>query len=81
MEESSCTGENPDTIVLDGCAILLTINFPIYCTLLNWMNAVTDNAHMSGELGCTYISHIEEEEEEETLFDPKSANVQCITLS
>ena len=23
----------------------------------------------------------EEEEEEETLFDPKSANVQCITLS
>ena len=24
---------------------------------------------------------IEEEEEEETLFDPKSANVQCITVS
>ena len=24
---------------------------------------------------------LEEEEEEETLFDPKSANVQCITLS
>ena len=23
----------------------------------------------------------EEEEEEETLFDPKSANVQCITVS
>ena len=25
--------------------------------------------------------HEEEEEEKETLFDPKSANVQCITLS
>ena len=30
--------------------------------------------------GCTEQEE-EEEEEEETLFDPKSANVQCITLS
>ena len=28
-----------------------------------------------------YATEEEEEEEEETLFDPKSANVQCITVS
>ena len=32
-------------MVLGGCAILLTINCPIYGTLLNWVNAVTAYVH------------------------------------
>ena len=31
--------------MLDGCAILLIINCPIYGTLLNWVNAVSACVH------------------------------------
>jgi hypothetical protein len=45
VEESSRTGEKPDLIVLDGCAILWTINWPISGTLLDLVNAVAAYVH------------------------------------
>ena len=45
LEDPSRTGEIPDWIVLDGCAILLTINCSIYGTLLKWVNVVTAYVH------------------------------------
>ena len=45
VEESSRTVERPDLIVLDGCAILWTINWPIPGTLLDLVNAVAAYVH------------------------------------
>ena len=46
-----------------------TITGAVRCTRTDWLPVLSN------------IAPAEEEEEEETLFDPKSANVQCITLS
>ena len=45
IEESSRTVEIPDLLMLGGCAILWTINCPIFDTLLDLVNAVAAYVH------------------------------------
>ena len=45
VEKSSRTVERPDFIVIDGCVILWTSNWPIAGTLLDLVNAVAAFVH------------------------------------